>query len=358
MSNIAKAFHNASNTASNSAYNTAKAFIPFIICGDPDLATTAAAVRAAVANGADMIELGIPFSDPTVAGPVIQGANQRALQGGISTDKIFQMVVELRRDVDVPLVLMTYANVLLSYGGEKFIAACKNSGIDGLLVPDLPFEEKGEFLPLCRKYGIDLISVIAPAAKSRIAMIAKEAEGFVYIAVSPEAMKAAEATDAAEAMEAVEAAEAMNAVYAMDGADGTADISGTSGTSSMSSTSSISGISSTSSISSISGISSTSSISSVSDVSDLSDLSGVSGMDGEILTGLAAIVRTVRENASVPCAVGPGIFTPEQAKKMADISDGAVAGSAIIRLLEQYGRQAPEYIGEYVHEMKSAMLAS
>lgn len=345
MSNIAKAFHNAYNTASN----TAKAFIPFIICGDPDLATTAAAVRAAAANGADMIELGIPFSDPTVAGPVIQGANQRALQGGISTDKIFQMVVELRRDVDVPLVLMTYANVLLSYGGEKFIAACKNSGIDGLLVPDLPFEEKGEFLPLCRKYGIDLISVIAPAAKSRIAMIAREAEGFVYIAASPEAIKAAEAM---EAVEAADAAEAMNAVYAMDGADGAADISGTS---------SISGTYGTSGISGISGISSTSSISSVSDVSDVSDLSGVSdvsGMDGEILTGLAAIVRTVRENASVPCAVGPGIFTPEQAKKMADISDGAVAGSAVIRLLEQYGRQAPEYIGEYVHEMKSAMLAS
>lgn len=352
MSNIAKAFHNASNTASNSAYNTAKAFIPFIICGDPDLATTAAAVRAAAANGADMIELGIPFSDPTVAGPVIQGANQRALQGGISTDKIFQMVVELRRDVDVPLVLMTYANVLLSYGGEKFIAACKNSGIDGLLVPDLPFEEKGEFLPLCRKYGIDLISVIAPAAKSRIAMIAREAEGFVYIAVSPEAMKEAEVTEAVEAMEAVEAAEATNTVYAMDGADGAVDISGTS---------SISGTSGTSGISGISGISSTSSTSSISSVSDVSNLSGVSdisGMDGEILTGLAAIVRTVRENASVPCAVGPGIFTPEQAKKMADISDGAVAGSAVIRLLEQYGRQAPEYIGEYVHEMKSAMLAS
>ena len=172
MSNIHKAFENG------------KAFIPFITCGDPDLATTAAVVRAAAANGADLIELGIPFSDPTAEGPVIQGANLRALSGGVRTDQIFDLVRQLRTDVTVPMVFMTYANVVFSYGAEKFIATCREIGIDGLILPDLPFEEKEEFLPLCRKYGVDLISMIAPTSENRIAMIAKEAEGFLYIVSS------------------------------------------------------------------------------------------------------------------------------------------------------------------------------
>ena len=166
------------------AFENGKAFIAFITCGDPDLATTAAAVRAAVANGADLIELGIPFSDPTAEGPVIQGANLRALSGGITTDKIFAFVKELRRDVKVPMVFMTYANVVFSYGAEKFISTCRDIEIDGLILPDLPFEEKEEFLPLCHIYGIDLISLIAPTSENRISMIAKEAEGFLYIVSS------------------------------------------------------------------------------------------------------------------------------------------------------------------------------
>ena len=172
MSNIRKAFENG------------KAFIAFITCGDPDLETTAAAVRAAVSNGADLIELGIPFSDPTAEGPVIQGANLRALHGGITTDKIFAFVKELRHDVEVPMVFMTYANVVFSYGAERFIAKCKEAKIDGLILPDLPFEEKEEFLPTCHQYGIDLVSLIAPTSENRIAMIAKEAEGFLYIVSS------------------------------------------------------------------------------------------------------------------------------------------------------------------------------
>ena len=172
MSNIHKAFENG------------KAFIPFITCGDPDLATTAAVVRTAVANGADLIELGIPFSDPTAEGPVIQGANLRALSGGVRTDQIFDLVRQLRTDVTVPMVFMTYANVVFSYGAEKFIATCREIGIDGLILPDLPFEEKGEFLPLCRQYGVDLISLIAPTSRERISMIAAEAEGFLYIVSS------------------------------------------------------------------------------------------------------------------------------------------------------------------------------
>lgn len=251
------------------AFEKGKAFIAFITCGDPDLKTTAAAVRAAVENGADLIELGIPFSDPTAEGPVIQAANIRALKGGVTTDKIFSFVRELRCDVQVPMVFMTYANVVFSYGAEKFISTCKEIEIDGLILPDLPFEEKDEFLPICHKYGVDLVSLIAPTSENRIAMIAKEAEGFLYI------------------------------------------------------------------------------------VSSL----GVTGTRTEIKTGLASIVKVVRENTDVPCAIGFGISNPEQAKKMADLSDGAIVGSAIVKLLAKYGKDAPKYIGEFVKSMKDAMQA-
>ncbi len=254
MSNIKKAFENG------------KAFIAFITCGDPDLATTEAVVRAAVENGADLIELGIPFSDPTAEGPVIQGANLRALNGGITTDKIFDFVRKLRRDLKVPMVFMTYANVVFSYGAEKFISACHDIGIDGLILPDLPFEEKDEFQPLCIKYGLDLISLIAPTSESRIAMIAREASGFVYI------------------------------------------------------------------------------------VSSL----GVTGTRTEITTDLASIVSLVRENTDIPCAIGFGISTPEQAAKMAGLSDGAIVGSAIIKLLAEYGKDAAEHVGAYVKTMADA----
>lgn len=249
------------------AFVSGKAFIPFITCGDPDLETTAAVVRAAAENGADLIELGIPFSDPTAEGPVIQGANIRALSAGATTDKIFDLVRELRRDVAVPMVFMTYANVVFSYGAELFISTCKEIGIDGLILPDLPFEEKEEFLPLCRQYGVDLISLIAPTSENRISMIAREAEGFIYI------------------------------------------------------------------------------------VSSL----GVTGVRSEIKTDLASIVEVVRQNTDIPCAIGFGISTPEQARKMAALSDGAIVGSAIIRLLEQHGKDAPKYVGEYVKSMKDAL---
>lgn len=255
MSNIKRAFENG------------KAFIAFVTCGDPDLETTAKVVRAAVENGADLIELGIPFSDPTAEGPVIQGANLRALRGGITTDKIFAFVKELRHDVKVPMVFMTYANVVFSYGAEKFISTCRDIGIDGLILPDLPFEEKEEFLPACRQYDVDLISLIAPTSENRISMIAREAEGFIYI------------------------------------------------------------------------------------VSSL----GVTGTRSEIKTDLASIVNVVRENTKVPCAIGFGISTPEQAKKMADIYNGAIVGSAIVKLIEKYGTDAPEHVAEYVKSMKDAI---
>ncbi|MCQ2508611.1 MAG: tryptophan synthase subunit alpha [Dorea sp.] len=246
------------------AFANGKAFIPFITCGDPDLETTAKVVRAAVENGADLVELGIPFSDPTAEGPVIQGANLRALNGGVTTDKVFDLVRDLRKDVTVPMVFMTYANVVYSYGADRFISTCGEIGIDGLILPDVPYEEKEEFLDLCHQYDVDLISFVAPTSENRIAMIAKEAEGFIYV------------------------------------------------------------------------------------ISSL----GVTGTRSEIKTDLASIVNVIRQNTDVPCAIGFGISNPEQARKMAAISDGAIVGSAIIKILEKYGRDAAPKVGEFVKSMQ------
>lgn len=168
MSNIYKAFDHG------------KAFIPFITCGDPTLETTEKTVYAMQEAGADLIELGIPFSDPTAEGPVIQAANIRALANQITTDDIFAMVERLRKRVTIPMVFMTYANVIFSYGAEKFMKNCVKCGIDGIILPDIPFEEKKEFAEVCERYGVDLISMIAPTSNERIRMIAAEAAGFLY----------------------------------------------------------------------------------------------------------------------------------------------------------------------------------
>ena len=161
------------------AFEGKKAFIPFITCGDPNLETTEQLVYAMERAGASLIELGIPFSDPTAEGPVIQGANLRALSGGVTTDKIFDLVVKIRKNTAIPLVFMTYANVVFSYGTERFIKRAAEIGMDGLILPDVPFEEKEEFDRVCREYGLDLISLIAPTSHDRIRMIAKEASGFI-----------------------------------------------------------------------------------------------------------------------------------------------------------------------------------
>ena len=249
------------------AFARGKAFIPFITCGDPDVETTKKVVRAAVDNGADLIELGIPFSDPTAEGPVIQGANERALASGTTTDTIFEMVKDLRKDIRVPMIFMTYANVVFSYGSDRFCKNASDCGINGILLCDVPFEEKDDFLPSCDKYGLDLISMIAPTSGDRIAMIAKEAKGFIYI------------------------------------------------------------------------------------VSSL----GVTGVRKEITTDVGSIVKVIRENTKIPCAVGFGISQPEQARRMAAASDGAIVGSAIIKIIEKYGKDSPEHVGRYVREMKDAI---
>ena len=162
------------------AFANGKAFIPFLTCGDPSLEVTEQLVYAMEEAGADLIELGIPFSDPTAEGPVIQEANVRALAGGVTTDKVFAMVEKIRKNTKIPMVFMTYANVVFSYGTERFIKKAAEVGMDGLILPDVPFEEKEEFDVVCKQYGLDLISLIAPTSHERIAMIAKEAEGFVY----------------------------------------------------------------------------------------------------------------------------------------------------------------------------------
>lgn len=249
------------------AFSDKKAFIPFITCGDPDLETTKKCVIEMVKNGASIIELGIPFSDPTAEGPVIQEANMRALSAGTTTDKIFDMVVELRKEVSIPLAFMTYANVVYSYGSERFIKKCSEIGMDGLILPDVPYEEKEEFSEICEKYDIDLISLIAPTSNDRIAKIAGDAKGFLYI------------------------------------------------------------------------------------VSSL----GVTGMRSEINTDLESMVALVRENSDIPCAIGFGISKPEQAAKMAAISDGAIIGSAIVKIVAEYGKDAPEHVGEFVRSVREAL---
>ena len=249
------------------AFQKHKAFIAFITVGDPDLETTERVVHAAVENGADLIELGIPFSDPTAEGPVIIEADEVALKAGTTTDKVFELTKKLRETITVPMVYMTYANVVFSYGCEKFAQKAADAGIDGLILPDVPYEEKEEFTEVFDRYGLDLISMIAPTSEDRIAMIAKEAKGFIYM------------------------------------------------------------------------------------VSSL----GVTGTRSEITTDISAMTDLVKKNSEVPCAVGFGISTPEQAARMAELSDGAIVGSAIIKIIAKYGKEAAGPVGEYVKEMADAV---
>ncbi len=249
------------------AFQNGKAFIPFITCGDPDLQTSERLILAAAENGADLIELGIPFSDPMAEGPVIQAANERALTAGTTTDKIFGLVRQLRKTISIPLLFMTYANVVFSYGTQRFLQNCVDAGVQGLILPDVPFEEKAEFDPACKAHGLDLVSLIAPTSEDRIAQIARDAAGFVYC------------------------------------------------------------------------------------VSSL----GVTGVRAQITTDIGAMIRRVKQEQTIPCAVGFGISTPEQAKSMAAQADGVIVGSAIMKIIAEYGREAVPYVADYVKSMKVAV---
>ena len=167
------------------AFSRGKAFIAFVTCGDPSLEVTGQVIRSAVEAGANIIELNIPFSDPTAVDPVIQQANIRALEKGITTDDVFNFVKKLREDLDVPMVVSSYANVVFSYGAERFAAACAELGIDGIIIPDLPFEEREEFLAPCQAHGVDLICMVAVTSRERVRTIAREAQGFLYIMACP-----------------------------------------------------------------------------------------------------------------------------------------------------------------------------
>lgn len=250
-----------------SVFENKKAFIPFVTAGDPDLETTERLVLAMAEAGADLIELGIPFSDPVAEGVVIQRADERALRAGTTTDKIFELVRRLRQKTAIPLAFMTYVNPIYAYGADKFLKNCRDTGVDAVIIPDLPFEEKGEIKPFCDNYGVTLISLIAPTSNERIAMIAREAEGFVYV------------------------------------------------------------------------------------VSSL----GVTGVRSEIVTDLGAMIDLVKRTRDIPCAVGFGISTPEQAAAMGKVADGAIVGSAIVKLVEEFGRESMGPVGDYVRRMKRAV---
>ena len=249
-----------SNAKLAAAFADGKAFIPFVTCGDPTLETTREVVRACAAAGAKVIELGIPFSDPTAEGPVIQGANLRALQGGVDTDQILALAKELNDELDVAMVFMTYGNVVYHYGIERFAKNAADAGMCGLILPDVPYEEKDEFAPVFAQYGLDLISMIAPTSEQRIAMIAREAQGFIYL------------------------------------------------------------------------------------VSSL----GVTGTRSEITTDLDSIVAQIREVSDTPIAIGFGISDAEAAKTMAAKADGAIVGSAIVKIIAAEGEAAAPKVGAFV----------
>ena len=273
MSNVTKCQSVYGEERISACFNAAKAFIPFITCGDPDLATTRKLVHTLVDAGASLIELGIPFSDPTAEGPVIMAASERALhgggKGGVTTDQIFDLVATLRQEdgIELPLVFMTYANVVYSYGTERFMVRCAEVGIDGLILPDVPYEEKDEFEAPARAQGLALISMIAPTSHERIAAIATNAHGFIYV------------------------------------------------------------------------------------VSSL----GVTGTRTSFSSDLATVVATIKQHTKLPCAIGFGIATPEQAATMGKLAEGAIVGSAIVKLIAAHGTNAPEVVGPYVRSMVAAL---
>ena len=249
------------------AFAKGKALISFLTAGDPTLDTTEQLILAMEKAGADIIEIGIPFSDPVAEGPAIQGADMRALAAGATTDKIFEMVSRTKENVHIPLVFMTYINPVFTYGTERFLQKCSECGISGLIIPDLPFEEKEEVLPACKKYGITLISMIAPTSHERIAKIAAQAEGFVYC------------------------------------------------------------------------------------VSSL----GVTGVRSNITTNIDEMVTLVKKATNTPCAIGFGISTPQQAAAMAQSADGVIVGSAIVKLIAQYGTNSVQPVSDYVKSMKQSI---
>lgn len=249
------------------AFSKGKAFIGFITAGDPDLDTTKEIILQMEQAGCNLVEIGIPFSDPIAEGPVIQNANIRALKSKVTTDDVFAAVNDIKDTVHIPMVFMTYLNVLFKYGYDRFLQNAANAGICGVIIPDLPYEEKDELQSVAKNYGVQVVSLIAPTSEERIKTIAADAEGFVYA------------------------------------------------------------------------------------VSSL----GVTGVRSEIKTDLESITAAIKAATDVPVAIGFGINTPEQAKHYSSIADGVIVGSAIVKIIEKYGKDSPKKVFDYVKSMKDAM---
>lgn len=251
------------------AFSNGKAFIGFLTAGDPSLDKTEEFILSMVSAGADLIEIGIPFSDPIAEGEVIQRANIRALSTGTTLDKVFQMVKALRTKTQVPLVFLTYLNPVFTYGYDHFFRECGENGVDGVIIPDIPFEERGELLPFSKKYGIDIISLVAPTSDERIAKIAGCAQGFVYCVSSM----------------------------------------------------------------------------------------GVTGVRSDLKTDLSSIITSIKAVTNTPVAVGFGISTPEQASLISENADGIIVGSAIVKIIEEYGDASAKPLYEYVKAMKNILVS-
>ena len=251
------------------AFSKGRAFIPFITGGDPDIGTTEKLILALAEAGADAIEIGIPFSDPIAEGPVIEAAAARALQAGCTVDRLFELVARVRAGggVTIPILFMTYYNPIFAYGITKFTKRCADSGLDGLIVPDLPFEERGELLQPCAALGLELISLIAPTTGDRIETIAKGSGGFLYC------------------------------------------------------------------------------------VSSL----GVTGCRDALDDSARRMIARVRKTSAIPCAVGFGISTPEQARRMAGFADGVIVGSALVRLVAEHGQDSVSSVYKFAKEIKESI---
>ncbi len=249
-------------------FNGKKGFIPFVTAGDPNINKTEELIYELIKAGSTLIEIGIPFSDPTAEGKTIEAADARSLAAGTTTDKIFDMLKNVRKNYpDFPLVFMTYCNPVHTYGYEKFFAACKEVNICGIIIPDLPFEEKSEVKDIASKYDVATISLIAPTSRQRIAMIAKEAEGFVYL------------------------------------------------------------------------------------VSSL----GVTGVRDTITTDINSLVTEIKKYTDIPVCVGFGINNAEKAKKMTEVADGAIIGSAIVNIVAAYKENSSKPVYDFAKEIVDAL---
>lgn len=254
----------------HNAFKDGKAFIGFLTAGDPSIEKSCEYILTMEKAGADLVEIGIPFSDPIAEGPVIQEANIRALSVNTRLEDVFRLVRMVREQTQIPLVFLTYLNPVFNYGIDEFFAECERTGLDGIIIPDMPFEERNDAAAAAAAHGVDIISMIAPTSQDRIKAIAAVGSGFLYI------------------------------------------------------------------------------------VSSL----GVTGTRTEIKTNIKDIIEVVHSVTDVPAAVGFGINTPAQAAQIGRDSDGVIVGSAIVKIIAQYGADAAPYIYDYVKEMKRAVVSS